>query len=338
MSIGYVLQQAGFKMGLNPADTEGDRKVLLRFLNEGATELWEQADVEGSLWEQMFQVNGDQMIALPPYVGPLRAMREYNTHVAWKLSNMRPRYNQINWMDRWRQWRQKGTSPIMYPVANQSQMTVTVATLDNPPITVSVVGPTPFATNTFEDLVMDSSCTQVKDAAGNVTAYTKTTTNQFLDVTAFKKDRVNGCDVTLSDADGNILSQLPNNQLLMRYRLIDVSLYPWSNTDMSIADHYMEVLYKKALPWFENDDDEYPTPGHDWILVNKMLQLWCEEQGKGPEAVAYDAKATRSLARKKMDAERGVEQEVSLGENTHDTLLPRNRPMGPARYQGQIYY
>ena len=51
----------------------------------------------------------------------------------------------------------------------------------------------------------------------------------------------------------------------------------------------MEVLFKKALPWMENDDDEFPATGYDNIIVNKILQLWNEEEGKGDEVVRLRA-------------------------------------------------
>lgn len=323
MSVGFVLRLVGNKIGVSP-DEESGRSVLLRFFNEAAIELYEQADMEGTLVEQVFHVDGDQQIAFPPTVGPIRAMREYSTHVPWHLVDMRPRYNQFNWSDRWRNWRLKGVSPLSYPLVNQAPIKVRISAIETPPIVISVSGPTTLATSINEQFTMD--------------ALEKQSANNFTDFTFIKKDRVNTVDVQVLDADNNVLCAIPNNMLQMRYRIVDVSLYPWSNTDTTTGTHYMEVLYKKALPWFQNDDDEYPAPDCDHILTNKMLQLWAEEQGKGEEAIAYDAKATRSLARKREESNRAIEQKASFCEHPHDTLLPRNRPMGPSRYSGQIYY
>lgn len=323
MSVGYILTQAGLKMGLDPSQT-GDRLVLLRFLNEAAQELYDTADVDESLKEEVFQVNGDQRIALPPEIGPLRAMREYTTHVPWHLYDERPRYNQFNWVDRWRSWRMIGSSPIMYPIVNQSVFTVVVPEVETPPIVVTIAGPNPQAANAISTLTMDEKV--------------KTTAIPFMDITSFKKDRVNNYDVTLKDADGTVVSQLPNNMLSMRYRIVDVSLYPWTSVATNNQNNYMEVLYKIALPWLSNDGDEYPTIGYDNIVVNKILQLWAEEQGKAELALIYDSKASRSLARKSDDSKAAAEQTAALVECQHDTLLPRNRPLGPSRYIGKIYY
>jgi len=323
MGLKYVLKQAGLKMGLDPSDAD-QRGVLLRFANEAASEMYDQADMDGSLWEQLFQVNGDQTISLPMYVGPIRAMREYSTHVPWHPHTMRPRYNQFNWEDRWRSWRLKGISALSSVVQNEALVTLTVKAVENPPVVVSLVGPTQDASNAIDTITMD--------------AVSKTGTQNFIDLISFKKDRINNYDITMLDTDGNTLSLLQNNLLEAKYRIVDVSLYPWSNTAVGPVDHYMEVLYKKTLPWFENDEDEYPAQGYDNIWVNKMLQLWAEEQEKGEVAAGYDAKATRSMTRKIEDQKRGAEEIATLSENFHDCLLPRNRPMGPSRYMGQIYY
>lgn len=323
MSVKYILSQAGVKMGLNPNDIN-QRQVLLRFLNEAAPELYEQADPEGSLLEEIYQVNGDQQIALPPHVGPLRAMREYSTHIPWHINKMRPRFNQFNWKDRWRNWRLKGLSPISYPLVNQAPLTVSVEAVESPAIAITITGETTSASQVSETVTL--SATSV------------ITVNNFVEILSIKKDRVNNYDVHVKDADDNVLAQIPNNELTIRYRIVDVSLYPWSNTDLTQNSHFMEVLFKKALPYLSDDGDEFPAPDCDNILVNKMLQLWAEEQGKTDAAVAYDSKATRGLARKKEEANRGAEEEASLVENPHDTLSPRNRSSGPGRYVGQVWY
>lgn len=323
MALKYVLNQAGLKMGLQPSDAT-QRTVLLRFANEAMSELYDQADMDGVLMEQLFRVNGDQSIALPMSVGPIRAMREYSTHVPWHMYDMRPRYNQFNWKDRWRSWRLKGVGALNNAVVNQAPNIIVVHDVETPNIIITLGGPTSYAQFASETITVTQTQTPCAIA--------------FLDIVSFKKDRVNNFDVHLMDTDGNELSLLHNNALEARYRVVDVSLYPWSNTDTGPTDHYMEILFKKALPWMQNDDDEFPAQGYDNIIVNKMLQLWAEESEKGDLAVAFDAKATRSLARKHEDQHRGAEKVVALSENPHDTLLPRNRPVGPSRYMGQVYY
>jgi hypothetical protein len=311
MSVKYILSQVGDKTGLNPA-LASERGVMLRWLNEAAPELYDQSDMPGSMFEQCFLINGNQTISLPDYVGSPRAMREYNSMMPWHVNQLRPRYNQFNWKDAWRNFRLKNKQALQATVTNQSVVVITVPFVENPPIVVSISGPTPNATSVSEDITM--------------TATSMSTVNDFLDITSAKKNTVNTCDVTVSDVDGKLLTTIPNNRLAAMYQIVDVSTFPWLQNVTSLQDNYMEVLYKWRLPVFLNDDDEFLTGEYDNILVNKCLQLWNEEQGKPDIALAYDSKATRTLARKTEDQNRETEDEVALVANPHDTL---HRRVGP---------
>lgn len=317
MPLSYILNQVGQKIGKNPV-LVGDREVLLRFVNEAAPELYVQSDMAGSLREQIFRVNGDQTIALPAYVGQIRAVRELDSQISWHLNQLRPRYNQMNWPDMWRNWRLKGLEPLQVSIRNQSVMTVTVPSVETPPIIVTLTGSTTTSANISETLTMDTLM--------------KSGMNDYVHITAITKNVVNVVDVSISDVDGRVLTVIPNNQLSAMYQIIDVSLAPWLNQTTGILDHYVEVLYKQALPVFQNDFDEFPAFGYDNVIVNKVLQLWYEEQGNPTLAAAYDSKATRSLARIHEDANRAAEDVAALVENPHDMLSPRQRANRPTRY------
>lgn len=310
MSVKFILNRVGKKMGLNPSDTD-QRDTLLRFLNEAAVELYDQSDMPNSLMEQVFKVNGDQTITCPSYVGEIRALRELDSQLAWSITQMRPRYNQFNWKDMWRNIRLKNVGPLQKTVTNQSVGVITVPAVETPNITVTVSGPTNNATNATEDVVINATSVQ--------------TVNQYLDYTSVTKNTINKYDVTLSDVDGNILTVLPNNEFEALYQTIDVSQCPWLQVSTSTLDHYLEILYKKKLAILFNDSDEFPAPQYDDILVLKILQLWGEEQGKPDVATAYDTKATRSLARRTENRNRATEDEIALVSNPHDSLLPRIR-------------
>lgn len=308
MSVGDVLTRAGAKMGLNK-DNPAQREVLLRFLNEGAREVMPQGDVAGTLIEQCFKVNGDQTITLPYYVGSVRAIRQLDSGQAWHLNMMRPRYNQFNWQDAWRNIRIKNQQALQTSVTNTSFGVVTVSVVETPPIVVILSGPTPAASLINESIIMDS--------------LSKQSVNQFIDYVAIKKDRRNTCDVLLSDVDGKLLTTIPNVCLEAKYQILDVSQCPWLPQNTSPLANYLEILYKKALVYLFDDADEYPAFNYDDVLVNKMIQLWNEDQGKADLAVAFDTKATRTLARIHADANVGTEDMVSLCSNPHDTLLSR---------------
>lgn len=308
MALGYILQQCGKKMGLNPSNP-GSRTVLLRYANEAARELYMQADIEGSLMEAVFRVNGDQTISLPVYVGFVRAIRELATQQSWHINQMRPRYNQYNWKDVWKGWRLRNRQALMTTISNQSVCVITTPEVENPPVVITITGSTNLAANITETIVLSSTAVE--------------TVNQYLDIFLFEKDRPNNYDISLVDVDNKLLSVIPNNELDSEYQIVDVSQAPWLSQVQSPFDNYMEVLYKQTLKYMFNDGDKYPCPNCDDAIVNKMLQLWNEEQNKADVAAAYDTKATRTIARLQEESNRATEDEISLASNPHDTMIGR---------------
>jgi len=308
MALNYILNQVGLKTGQNPQDPS-QRAVLLRFVNEAAIELYQTSDMAGCLEEQYFKVNSNQTISLPEYVGQIRAMREAETLIAIKLSQMRPRFNQIPWPDEYRTWRILGLQTLQTSLQNQSLLTLSVAQVETPPITVNVSGPSSNSSLISETVVMD--------------AVSKSTVNVFNDVTALTKTAVSQFDVILSDIDGNQISHIANNKLKASFQIVDISTAPWFPAIASPLLGWVEVLYKKALPWFQNDNDEFPAVGYDNVLVNGCLQLWYEEQGNVQIAMSYYQKKIQSLAAIHEDANRGTDDVVSLVRNPHDDINPR---------------
>lgn len=319
MSVGNILKLAQAKTGLNPEDNN-QRNVLLRYLNEAAYEIYMQADLPGSLIEQVFKVNGDQTISLPWTVGELRAVREYTSMIPWSLNQMKPRYFQSNWPDFWRNWRFKNKQPLMASITNESVVTISVPVVETTPLEVTITGSTATASSISETV--------------QVTGLTVQTTNFFTDITTILKSKVTEYDVTILDVDGKTLSVIPNTELSTWYTIVDISTMPWLPTSTSSLDHYVEVLYKRTLQYLSNDGDEFPANNCDHIVANKMIQIWYQESGDAQNALAYDQLTTRSLARKVEEVNRATQDKIGFVVNPHDTLNPRIRPRRPGRYGG----
>lgn len=322
MGVKYILSQVGAKMGLNPS-VEGDRLVMLRFLNEAADELYAQSDMFDSNVEQCFKVNGDQTVAFPHTVGHIRAVREFNSQIPWNINQMRPRYNVSNWQDMWRNYRLKGISATERALVNEGLLTITCEAIESTPITVTITGSTTSATQISEVVTLDAT--------------EKETVNAFVSIDAIVKSATTQHDIVILDMDGNLISEIANNRLSAEFHIIDVSALPWLNQNQANQDHYVEILYKKPLSYLSADGDEFPAKGYDNVLVNKVLQLWCEEQGKADEALLYDQKATRSLARKHEDANRATQDKVAMVPNPHDSLCARVRYGDKWRFRGYTY-
>jgi hypothetical protein len=327
MPVKYILSQAGKKLGLtNTAVGSNDRLTLLRYLNEAAMELYDQSDMAGSLMEQVFKVNGDQTITVPWYVAAIRGVREYASMQNWHINRMRtPRYHQFNWVDMWRNIRIRNTQALQASLTNQCQLVVSTPVIESPPLTVSLSGPSLQSSNYIESLALDNKSIQF---AGG---FYKITNGTYLDVTSITKSAINLYDVLVSDIDfvsnpatGNQLVVVPNCRLDSTYQVWDVSSCPWLPQNTSVLDNYLEILFKRSLPYLFNDEDTFlGMHQYDNILVNKIMELYFEEQKNPTLATLYDGKATRSLARKQLDENKASEDIVSLVANPHDTMLKR---------------
>jgi hypothetical protein len=305
MSVNYVLQQVGYKVGLNPSDT-GQRSVLLRFLNTAAKELYHISDMAGCLEEQYFKINSNQTISLPPYVGQIRAMRDAYGHKAIGLSQMRPRYNEFNWKDDWRNWRVKGTRTLQSDLTNQSQLILSVKNVETPNVVVNISGSTDGSSSVSETVVMYAPNVQ--------------TVNAYLDIQSLTKTTVCQNDVVLCDIDGNQISYIPNDRLKAEFQIVDISSAPWFPPNFNPLLGWVEVLFKRALPDYSLDNQEFPASGYDEVWVTKCLQLWFEEQKDISSATGAYSKAQQMLAQIHEDANRGTDDVISLTQHGHDKM------------------
>ena len=308
MPLSYILNQVGKKMGLDPS-VAGERSTLLRFVNEAALELYHISDMAGTLQEQYFKILPNQTIALPHYVGQVRAMRQAESGIAMKLSQLRPRYNEFNWQDEWRNYRIKGLQTLQVSLQNQSNLVFTVAAVENPPAVINIAGPAVGSSMMSETITMNALSVQ--------------SVNQYLDVTSFTRTEVGQYDVIMSDIDGNQVSYLAANQLRAQFQILDISAAPWIGALANTLYGWIEVLFKVSMINFQNDTDEFPAPGYDNVIVNKCLQLWYEEQANPQIAMAYYQKANQMLAQIHEDANRGTDDCVALVAFPHDKVTHR---------------
>lgn len=304
MSVEYILDRVGKKLGINPNDNH-QRSIMLDYLNEAAQELYEESDMVGSLTEDSFYVQGDKTIALPSNVSSIRAMREKESQYPWVLTNLTERYSRNNVEQDDRTWRVRGYEPFKVTPTSYSGIKAT-ATQAMPEITLTVVGTRSDASRFVEEVEMDS------------TSNTFSTT--FTSIESVIKSDVCTYDISIKQSDDTVLAVIPNNEKESRYLICDVSEYPWESTATQDDEHTLEVLYKKKLPYLSKDSDEFPADGYDNILINKVMQLFLEEQGKMEEARIYDQKASRSLGRRNADLERGQLQKVKFDKHPHDKL------------------
>ena len=346
MSVEYILDRFGKKVGMSPTDAS-QRSLLLDYLNEAAQELYEQSDMPGSLEEAEFYVQGDKTIAMPADVYAIRGIREKaGNNAMWETEALTARYRENNWETNHNKFRVKGYSPLKVSLPTS----ITGAVSHANQLKIIVYGPTTGAdavhvkANMNDLYVAEASHTGI---AGSDTGDIATLTVTFdggspiKDILSFYRTRpmgetgtyTNPVNTITGEVAGHGITQLVNYsdtsivyaEILpgheeSRYLIIDVSEFPFSSSAAEDDSHTLQVLYKKSLPVFRNDRDEFPAVGYDNILVSKCMELFLEEQGKIEEAILHDRKAARSLARKQADLERGQEQKAVFKRHNHDKL------------------
>jgi len=304
MSVEYILDRVGKKLGINPNDNH-QRSIMLGYLNEGAQELYEESDMVGSLVEDSFYVQGNKTIALPSNVSSIRAVREKESKYPWNLSSLTERYTYNNLGQDDRTWRIKGYEPFKVTPSSFASMKAT-ATQAMTDISLTVIGTRSDASRFVETVDMDA------------TSNTFSTT--FTAIESIIKSDVCTYDITIKESDDTVVAVIPNNEKESQYLIVDVSEFPWESDAAQNDEHTLEVVYKKKLPYLSKDSDEFPADGYDNIIVNKVMQLYMEEQGKLEEAMLYDKKASRSMGRRNSDLQRGQRQKVRFDKHPHDKL------------------
>ena len=329
MSVEYILDRFGKKIGMLPSDTS-QRALLLDYLNEAAQELYEQSDMPGCLEEAEFYVQGDKTVALPANVYAIRGIREKSGNNAeWETEALTAHYRENNWASDNNKFRVIGYSPLKVSLptsiteaANSTNKLIVraygITTTDDD---YEVVVKTPYS----EALLVSVVGPAVTSAASS-TNVTLTPSNAVVvtDIVSFTRTNKPTATVGLAQlidyTDSTVYAEIPSNSMESRYLIVDVSAFPFSSSAGQDDAHTLQVLYKKTLPRLQNDVDEFPAVGYDNILVSKCMELFLEEQGKVEEAILHDRKATRSLSRRQADLERSQEQKIVFKRHNHDKL------------------
>lgn len=273
MSFGYILNKVAAEKGWNISDSSY-RILLTDKINEAARELYRYEDLPVSLKEVFIRTSSNVELALPPFVGELRAIRQGCKDFCsdrWVLHDLVPRYNQQEWTNLWKKWRIKSYVAVAAEFNNTAAGTIVYPVVDDELI-ITFVGDTANSNRAIDNITMDAA--------------TKPWTKTFNNIARIAKNKVTDYDVIIKDADSNEIAIIYADQLESRYLLVDVSQFPTTiNCSCGDGTYIMEILYKPILPKLSNDEDFFPVDGFDDILVNWTLELLTKkEEGKEQRA------------------------------------------------------
>ncbi len=306
MSLGYILEEVSREMGINLSDTR-ERARLVAHVNKAAKEIYALPDAQlpVQLKEVFVRVTANKELALPPFVGEMRAIRSGCTDYCtdkWELRTMLPRYNKAEWEQQWKNWRHKGYRPVAIEWLNTAPGTITYPVADSSVI-VTIQGETENSQNAIDNVTLSATST----------SWTKT----FSEIKRISKNKVTSYDVVLTDAEGNEFAIIYADQLEARYLLVDVSQYPTNNCcACSDGTYIMEVLYKPYLPVMYNDEDFFPVDGFDDILALATIQLLTEkEEGKEQRAMLMHEKKKMLIRNQAQDKTGNLQKRITFKGN-----------------------
>lgn len=308
MALIDILNEVARKSG-HDLDKAAERANLVDEVNKAAREIYKSKDLPVVLKEVYVRSTANKELALPPFVGELRAIRsgckDY-CYDKWVLHTMYPRYTKVEWVNQWKNWRKKGESPVGIEWTETAPGTITYPVVDEE-LVITIVGETSNSNRATDNITID--------------AVSKNWTKTFLNITRIAKNKITDYDVVLTDAAGNECAIIYADQLESRYQLVDVSEYPSSGWGCCACDDgtaIMEVLYKPILPYMYLDTDTFPVSGYDDVIILKTKQLLAEdEEGKEQRALLMDAKASRLIDEISGDKQGHIKRKMSFKRNPY---------------------
>jgi hypothetical protein len=308
MSFGYILNTVAADVGIDLTNAN-ERALLVSKANQAAREVYRSRDLPVALKEVFVRSTPNKEIALPPFIGELRAIRsgcadEHYCTPKWNLHSQYPRYTKVPWEDLWHNWRDKGRTPIAIEWLNTAPGNIIYPAADAE-LTITIVGETSNSNRAVDNIVV----------SGTEVAWTKT----FLNITRIAKNKVTDYNVILEDADGNECAIIYADQLEASYKIVDVSMYPtWDCCTCDDGTSIMEVLYKPILNLMSADTDTFPVDGFDDVIIVKTKQLIAEqEQGQEERAILMDGKAARMIKEISADKTGHLKKRISYGPNPY---------------------
>lgn len=308
-----ILTDLAADLGLHPIQ---QRTTLIKLLNAAAREVYDKLDANQIHREVTMVIPPNEVIAFPSFIGEFKGMRMSLSDITVKqypLSS--PRYVNDTQAWKWKNWRNMGDRPTHTALSAVGQLTI-YTTIETDPVTLLIAGQTNVSNIIEESLILDSS--------------PKATVNLFgpeiFNLSCTSTGRL--YDIVIKQGSTEV-AVLYNNQTSSRYKLIDVSQYPWP-ADTELGESLIDVLYKLALNKLYRDSDKLlGTEDYDraWYYM-AMYKYMYPIQNKSKEASDYLASALLSLSSTKQETEGGIEKKLSFGPNKFYDLFKGRRYMG----------
>lgn len=307
-----VLTRVAADTGFHPVQK---RDALIALIQQAADELYDELECSKMYREVTLVVPPNAVVSLPSFIGELRGMRMNTSEIPFELANIgQPRYTN-NTLEHWyKNWRDKGESPIHTVLSAIGQLTITCNNIESDPVTVYINGQTNIADRDEEQVLI------------NIT--TKQTTKQFGPgiYTIGCSSDARTCDITIKDVNGNEIATLPSWNSETRYKIVDVSQIFWP-LDTAAGESLIDVCYKVPKRKLYRDSDVfYAGSDYDTTWYNKAMYIHCKPlQNRTEEVAKYSAAVLASVTAAKESGEGQQKKKLNYGRNKFYGFFNRYR-------------
>lgn len=305
-----TLKRVAADTGYHPVQK---RDVLIALLQQAADELYDELECSKMFREVTLVVPPNAVVSLPNFIGELRGMRINTNELPFELANIgQPRYTN-NTLEHWyKNWRDKGESPIHTVLSAIGQLTIEVAQVETEPVTVYINGQTNLADRDEEQILIEHP--------------SQTTTKQFgpgiYTIGCDSDSRT--CDIVIKDVTGVEIAVLPSWSAECRYKIVDVSQIFWP-LDTSDGQSLIDICYKVPKRRLERDSDTfYAGSDYDNTWYNKAMYLYCKPlQNRENDVAKFGAAVLQAVTAAKESGEGQQKKKLNYGRGKFMGLFNR---------------
>lgn len=290
-------------------NTAVDLSYTNRLINDASEEIYRTDDLVGATKELLLAIpaTDTKLLALPAYVQEIRGIRWYDSGFTIRQNTIHARFQNDGNGIKLLNWRDLGMSPLQLQIANASTIVFSIPLVDTASVMLSVVGSTPNSSRVEETLTIPAGSLEV-ETAGNfdqIFSITKTASSLY--------------DITATDADGNVLTLIPNNELSPKYKIIQIRD---DRIVGQIEDCGVEILYKDKFVPMVSDNDQFLDGRYDDAIYWKFLEHWYSTQeGKEEDSILARAKCDEIMQQIAQDSTVAKDKYIQYGPNPFYNLF-----------------
>ena len=305
MPLLSILEEIASDLG-NKLSVPSEKAKLITRVNTAARSLYDGNELEGSLREEIFDINQEShQIVFPPRVGQARGFRYVDSGVRGDIVTVQARYHHGDfsrevWLLTFRELEPK--SPLYHDIVNETRITLTLKEPALEAFKVIING-----SNTNSDSVQDVVEFAVDDIE-------KETTHSYTGVRAISKNITTSQNIAFYDADETLLAVMPNYEDTLEHVIIQIS-----DDSTTVSDlQSIEWLYKiRYIPMIKDYDEFICGSKYDQAIIYKYLELYNLKRAKDfQQAAAMKGLVQEELQDIGQDQKRGKKMKLNVTPNS----------------------